>query len=220
MGRLVRVGVIDSGINPGHRQVGPVAGGVGIHVRDGELVWDDDWHDRLGHGTAVAATIREYAPEASLYAIRVFRRRLSAHREALLAAFAWAAEQNLDLVCASLGWASSSLERRSDLEKVVAGSVVVAAATVDGAPSVLAEVSGVLRVEADPALGRDELRYQDDVFYASASARALEDLPAGRNLRGTSLAVARVTGRVAALLASGAPFGASAEAVLRASAVR
>ena len=34
--------------------------------------------DRLGHGTAVAAAIKEKAPDAEIYAVKVFDRALSA----------------------------------------------------------------------------------------------------------------------------------------------
>jgi hypothetical protein len=71
------VGIVDSGINARDPQVVAVEGGVGIRVRDGRVERDSSWEDLLGHGTAVAATIREHAPSASLVSIRVFHRRLS-----------------------------------------------------------------------------------------------------------------------------------------------
>ena len=55
-GRGVRVAVIDSGVHPSHPHVGTVAAGVGVDA-DGRL--DGDTVDRLGHGTAVAAVIRD-----------------------------------------------------------------------------------------------------------------------------------------------------------------
>jgi hypothetical protein len=76
----VRVAVIDSGIHPGHPHVLGVAGGVAI-FRDGE---SDDYLDRLGHGTAVAAAIREKAPDAQLLAVKVFDRTLSSSVGALV----------------------------------------------------------------------------------------------------------------------------------------
>ena len=42
--------------------------------------------DRLGHGTAVAAAIREKVPEADLFAVKIFDRRLSANIDAFLRA--------------------------------------------------------------------------------------------------------------------------------------
>lgn len=203
MPRLVRVGVIDSGINPRHPQVGSVAGGVGIHTRDGQVVIDGDWDDRLGHGTAVAATIRGRAPKAELFAIRIFRRRLTAHVEALLEAFNWAVEHELDMVCSSLGCAA--VDRRDDFARALAKSplLVVAAAFVDGSPSLPGALPDVLRVEADPELPPGALRHREGIFYAPPWARSLGPLPKERNLQGTSLAVAQVAGAAAARLMEG-----------------
>ena len=69
--------MIDSGVHASHPHVGRVAGGVAIRD-DGTL--DDDYVDRLGHGTAVAAAIREKAPEAGIIAVKVFWRSLATER--------------------------------------------------------------------------------------------------------------------------------------------
>ncbi len=68
-GRGVRIAVIDSGVHAAHPHVGGVAGGVAIRP-DGST--EAGFVDRLGHGTAVAAAIREKAPDAELFAIKVF----------------------------------------------------------------------------------------------------------------------------------------------------
>ena len=76
-GAGVRVAVIDSGVHADHPHVGGVAGGVAI---DGVGHVSGDFVDRIGHGTAVTAAIREKAPAADCYAVRVFDTRLSAYR--------------------------------------------------------------------------------------------------------------------------------------------
>jgi hypothetical protein len=55
------VAIIDSGVYAAHPHVGSVAGGIAIDQNGHE---HDDYADRLGHGTAVAAAIREKAPDA------------------------------------------------------------------------------------------------------------------------------------------------------------
>lgn len=194
------MGVVDSGINPRHPHVGSVAGGVGIRVRDGRVELDEDWQDLLGHGTAVAATIRGHAPGAALFSIRIFRRRLDAHVEALVRAIEWAADNGLDIVSSSLGCASRDC--RPELERILRGSglTIVSAASIRGEPSLLGGIPGVLAVVADPRLADDEVRHRDGVFYASSWARCLGELPKEKNFHGTSLAVAHVSGAVAALL--------------------
>ena len=60
-GKGVLVAVIDSGVHADHPHVSGVVGGIAME-EDGER--HGDYVDRLGHGTAVTAAIREKAPEA------------------------------------------------------------------------------------------------------------------------------------------------------------
>ncbi|NIR78361.1 MAG: hypothetical protein GWO00_08270, partial [Gemmatimonadetes bacterium] len=56
---MIRVAVVDSGVNVPHPHLPGVAGGVAFDVEGRE---SGDWVDRLGHGTAAAAAIHEKAP--------------------------------------------------------------------------------------------------------------------------------------------------------------
>ena len=202
----VRVGVADSGINPHHRHVGGVAGGVGLRFRDGVVEADDAWHDMLGHGTAAAATIRHHAPSAELYSIRIFRRRLETHVDTLLGAIEWASSETLDLLNLSLGCTEQA--RAPEFAAACArahdvGLVIVAAQELSGKPSLPGRLDGVIAVEEDHELEADGIRYENGVFVASSWARELPGLPKERNLHGVSLAVAHVTGMAAVLLAEG-----------------
>ena len=60
MKRRVRVAVIDSGLNTAHPHIGTEEV-EGICLLPGD---SDDYVDRLGHGTAVAAAIQERSPQA------------------------------------------------------------------------------------------------------------------------------------------------------------
>ena len=84
---MVRIAVIDSGVHASHPHVGGVSGGIGI---DEHGMPHDDYVDRLGHGTAVTAAIREKAPDADIFAIKVFDRELAATGKALVAACEYA----------------------------------------------------------------------------------------------------------------------------------
>src|SRR5687768_18548186 len=97
---IIRVAVIDSGVHATHPHIGGVAGGVGID--DGGAA-NDDYVDRLGHGTAVSAAIREKAQDAELFAIKVFDRELAATGRALVAACDQAIAFNAHIVNLSLG---------------------------------------------------------------------------------------------------------------------
>jgi subtilisin family serine protease len=128
----VRVAVIDSGVHAAHPHVGGVAGGFGID--DAGRV-HQDFIDRLGHGTAVAAVIREKAPAAEIYAIKVFDRELAATGAALVAAFERAIEQGAHIINLSLG--TQNVDHETSLARVVraaaaAGTVVVAAGEQEG----------------------------------------------------------------------------------------
>ena len=88
-GEGVRIAVVDSGVHALHPHVGGVAGGVAIGSDGTEAA---GYLDRLGHGTAVTAAIKEKAPEAELLAVKVFGDRLATSCGALVRAIEWAAE--------------------------------------------------------------------------------------------------------------------------------
>ena len=146
----VRVAVIDSGINPAHPHIGGgVESGVAV-ATDGST--GTDYHDRLGHGTAVAAAVRERAPGASLIAVKVFDRQLSASIDALVAGVEWAAAQEVDLINLSLGTANPAHEtviRRAVARATAAGALLVAAGTQDRVVYLPGSLAGVVRVELD-----------------------------------------------------------------------
>jgi subtilisin family serine protease len=204
-GRGVRVAVIDSGVHATHPHVQGVAGGVGIDEAGAEHA---DYVDRLGHGTAVAAAIREKAPHAELWAIKVFDGDLRTTGAALAAAIEWAASRGSRLVNLSLGTTSPVHELR--LARAVAsareaGATVVAAAPTDDARWLPGCLAGVVAVELDAALPREAcvlVSAADGSLRARASGypRPIPGVPRERNLSGVSFAVANVTGLLARAL--------------------
>ncbi len=216
----LRIAVVDSGINPAHRQVGPVAGGawIGRSGRAGDGVirvlgehHPADWADRLGHGTAVAAAISEDLPHDryELLSVRVFGRRLDAPPECLAAGIRWAVERGARLVNLSAGVARGS-DRHGEAALVraakaagEAGALLVAPASSRGEglmPGCSSDVPGLVGVEADRGLERGEFRRHGNRVIAAPWARPLPPLPRERNFKGVSFAVALVTNRVARLL--------------------
>jgi hypothetical protein len=186
----MKIAIIDSGIHPGHPHVGEVAGAVEITLA-GE---GHDAIDRLGHGTAVAGAIREKAPEAALYAVKVFDRRLAANIGVILRALVWCREHGMDIVNLSLG-TENPAHRDSFLRTLGDDLLVVSAAHV-----LPGSLPGVIGVAPDPACPRDVFRYRAGVFYASPYPRPIPGVPVAHNLHGASFAVANMTGLVACVL--------------------
>jgi subtilisin family serine protease len=197
----VRVAVIDSGVFADHPHVGGVAGGVAF---DEEGQQHDDYLDRLGHGTAVTAAIKEKAPDAELYAVKVFDRVLGTSITNLIAAIDWAAESGMHIANLSLG--TARIEHESALRDAVdraadRGLVIVAARDDQGVRWLPGSLPRVLPVQLDWTCPRSEYRVAIDggviVFRASGFAREIPGVPPQRNLNGVSFAVANMTGLVA-----------------------
>jgi subtilisin family serine protease len=206
-GRGVRIAIVDSGVYAAHPHVGSVAGGVAI---DGDGREHDDYVDRLGHGTAVAAAIKEKAPDAELYAVKVFDRSLSTNISTLVSAIDWSARHGMDLINLSLGTARAEHERALEdaVQRAAArGLVIVAAAEDEGVRWLPGSLSGVIGVQLDAACPRDEYRVAgvngSTVFRASGFPREIPGVPPERNLNGISFAVANMTGFVARVLERG-----------------
>jgi subtilisin family serine protease len=200
-GRGVRVAAIDSGVHAAHPHVGGVAGGVAID-EDGRV--HGDYVDRLGHGTAVIAAIKEGAPDAEIYAVKVFDRALSTRIATLIAAIDWSARHGMHVVNLSLG--TARVEHEEALRDAVAraaarGVVMVAAAEDEGVRWLPGSLPGVIGVQLDANCPRHEYRVTgingSTRFLASGFPREIPDVPPQRNLNGISFAVANMSGFVA-----------------------
>lgn len=199
---MIRIAIIDSGVHAEHPHVNGVAGGVGIDSAGGE---HDDYVDRLGHGTAVTAVIREKAPHAEIFAIKVFDTELAATAEALVAACDWAARHRIDIVNMSLG------TKNPDHEPALAGAVarlrasgamIVAAGEQDGTRWLPGALPDVLGVTLDWTLSRDDVKLTKHAagrltMRASGFPRPIPGVAPQNNLKGLSFAVANATGFIA-----------------------
>lgn len=185
----MKIAIIDSGIHPGHPHVGAIAGAV--TMIDAET---NDTIDRLGHGTAVAGAIREKMPDAELYAVKVFDRRLSANIAAILRALQWCRDHGMDVVNLSLG--TANVTHADSLSRTIGSDLLVVSAA-GVLPGDLPEVIGVA---PDRDCPRNSFRYRDGIFYASPYPRPIPGVGVDRNVQGVSFAVANMTGMVAGLL--------------------
>ncbi|HEX7795164.1 MAG TPA: S8 family serine peptidase [Vicinamibacterales bacterium] len=211
-GRGVTVAVIDSGVYVGHPHVNGVAGGVSIGA-DGSVT--GDFVDRIGHGTAVTAAIKEKAPDAQIYSVRVFDRSQSTNVTTLIHALRWTAAAGMRIANLSLG--TSNAAHRAALAAAVLdvrrrGVIVVSARDDGGVEWLPGSLAGVIPVQVDWDCPRDTFRAVDAptgvVFRASGLPREIPGVPPLRNLHGVSFAVANMSGFVARCLehAPGASF--------------
>lgn len=195
--------VIDSGVHAANPHITAPVSGINL---TGETE-DDDFVDRLGHGTAVCAAILEKAPDAQLYAIRVFDRTLATSSAMLARAIERAADEGCRLINLSLG--TRNPEREELLRNAVQHAahqraIVVSAYALDGTrwfPGSLAGVAGVLLDRDCPRHGiRLGVINDTPVFQASGFPRPIPGVPSERNLQGISFAVANVTGMLTRVL--------------------
>lgn len=217
-GAGVRVAVVDSGIHGAHPHVGGIGDAIAI---DDHGVVAGDATDRLGHGTAVAAAIREKAPDCTLISVKIFDRALVATGAALDAAIRIAADRGADIINLSLG--TTTADHRARLSAAIdhaadRGARVVAAAPQPGAEWLPGAIDGVWAVAVDADLPRDHCRIiarawtrqpvpmpapargETVRLAASPHPRPLPGVPPDRNFRGPSFAVANATGLLAVLV--------------------
>jgi hypothetical protein len=200
MSRRVRIGIIDSGVNVAHPHVGNIAGGVNI----GPNAEGASYVDRLGHGTAVAALMHARAPQAELFAVKIFQNALATNLTTVLLAIAWCLDNEMDLINLSLG--TTNREHKPAFETATeraraTGTVIVSAFEMNGVLALPGRLPGVVGVLADPtkAPGEHGVETRDgkQIFTACPFPREISGVPRERNLHGVSFAVAHVTATLA-----------------------
>ena len=204
MNPAVRVAVVDSGVNVPHPHLPSVHGGfsIDLHGREG-----DDYVDRLGHGTAVAAAIHEKAPDAEIVVVKVFETKLATSVPTLVRAIDRAVEEGARLVNLSLGTPNDLRARqlRPAVDRALErGALIVSARAHDGALWVPGSMEGVVGVVLDWDQPRETVVATSmdgtPVLRASGYPRPIPGVPPRRNLHGISFAVANATGSLAAVL--------------------
>jgi len=200
----LRIGVIDTGVNPWHSHVrGRVAGCRVYAAVDGTIREDGDFCDPVGHGTAVAGVLREGLPDAELFAVRVFDEDLATYPSLVARGILRAAAEGCQVVNLSLavppGPGSLALAEAC-AAAAEAGCTLVAAGRPEAPGLLPAALPGVLRVLADDGLGPGEVRAPGDgsfTWRAAGRPRDLRGLPTEANLWGPSFACAWVSAHLA-----------------------
>lgn len=202
MSTPIRIAMLDSGVFVNHPHIArPVSGGITM-TPDGISA---GYEDTLGHGTAVCALMQAMAPDAEVYSVKVFDRRLATTASIVVRAIEWCLEQRIDIVNLSLGTANADHRAQFAVaaERVqAAGAVLVSAYEVNGALMLPGSLPGVIGVVEDAECEREEVRLlQEEPARVGACPYPLDitGVPRERNLRGVSFSVAHVSARLACL---------------------
>lgn len=68
----VRIGVVDTGVDREHRSFKRrKPKGIGVRREGDDYQYEPDFHDRHGHGTAMAARIQAFCTKARIHAVRI-----------------------------------------------------------------------------------------------------------------------------------------------------
>ncbi|MDX1583492.1 MAG: S8 family serine peptidase, partial [Thermoanaerobaculia bacterium] len=132
-GETIRIGVIDTGVDTGHPDLGErYAGGYDFFNRD------EDPQDDNGHGTHVAGTIAALdndfgvvgvAPRAEIYGLKVLDATGSGSVGDLIEAVEWAIDNDLDVINLSLGSEERSFLEEEAFELAEEAGVIAVAAS-------------------------------------------------------------------------------------------
>jgi len=205
----VRIGILDSGVDPGRL---PVAGQASF--TDEEEIAPE--LGELDHGTSVAGIVLSRAPHAAIVSARVFRGRRPASAAVVAAGLDWLAQQRVHAVNMSFGLVHDRDALREACRAAIeAGVLLVAAAPAAGAMTFPAGYPGVIRVTGDARLAPGELSFFGDAradFGAAAGGPAHRPHTPGG---GASLAAAHFTGELARVMAAGATGGEAIERLRR-----
>jgi subtilisin family serine protease len=194
--RPLRIGIVDTGVNPWHSHVrGPVEGCRLYVAPDGTLGEDSDFRDAVGHGTAIAGLIREAFPQAAIYAVRVFEAADVTWPSLVARGILRAAAADCDFVNLSLSvppGPGAEAVAAACAAALDAGCVIVASARPDRPGWLPASLPGVHAVTADESPDATGVRAcGEHRLVAPGRPRDLERLPRGSNFSGHSFACAR-----------------------------
>ena len=193
---VLRIGVVDTGVNPWHSHVRGEVAGCRIQLRpDGTIHEDGDFHDPVGHGTAVAGVIREALPDAAIYAVRVFGAGAATYPSLVARGILRAAAEQCAFVNLSLSvppGPGDDVVAAACAAAIDAGCVLVASARPDQPGWLPAALPGVYAVSADDRLEFGEVRARGPwQLAAPGRPRDLGLVPRDANLCGHSFACAR-----------------------------
>lgn len=196
---MVKIGIIDSGININTLD--------GNNIINGYSFVNDLFHDNLGHGTACAYLIQQVYPQAILYNIKVFDKKLVTTPRTILNAINWCLQNEIDIIhiSISINDASYFYDFNKICEKAKEKNVIIVSAADNyGRLSLPAYIDGVFGVGAANFNNLEEFYFKENEsiqFYAKGSQLQIPGNNGGFNIgSGTSFAASLITGLIAKMI--------------------
>lgn len=209
-GAGVKVGILDSGIEPDHPLVGRLAGSIAVvtddQAEEGFRIVEET-EDKFGHGTACAGIVRALAPEAEIYSIRVLGEKLSGRGWILAEGLRWALRNGMHVLNLSLS--TPKLDYYGLLHELADDAyfrsvVLVCAVNNVPGPSYPALYSSVISVASHEGHEPERFFYNPSppVEFAAPGIDLEIAWKGGKTVRatGNSFAAPHITGLVARLL--------------------
>lgn len=219
-GAGVKVGYLDSGGDWNHPDL-LFAGGYSIvQGSSAQSAWLDNIASCKGHGTHIAGTIAGrnntegvvgVAPEAELYAIKVFQDVsgvCGSYTSSEIAGIDWASKNDIRVVSISIGGTSPSSSYQSMISSATSKGMFVVAAAGNNNSTTLTYPGGYQDVLSVGALTSSNTKssysnYGPNLYISAPGDNIYSTMPGGTygNKSGTSMATPHVAGVVALLLA-------------------
>jgi len=207
-GRGVKVGAMDSGIDPTHP--GYVVGGGYNAMTGGTTDYQDDLPDCRGHGTHVGGTMadrtgRGVAPGSMLYGLKVFEPACGAWTSRQIAALQWATDQGIRCVNVSIG-GSASFSYRVAIQAARTRGTLIFAASGNSNSAVMSPALEVGAVAVGSVNGTPDRswfsNYGPQLALAAPGEGVESTMPGGGygTKSGTSMAAPHVAGACALVL--------------------
>lgn len=102
---MIKIGIIDSGINPQAGQEGTVIEGLFLlkDALSSQIRWHPDLSDHIGHGTECFKIISSIVTGASYYVVKIFDQEMVAEVDVLAAAIRACIAQQVNIINISAG---------------------------------------------------------------------------------------------------------------------
>ncbi len=207
--KSIKVAVLDSGINNGHRALKDKVAKTYNAINP-----DEKNNDNFNHGTAVAGIITGnsksnnvgIAPNVVLYDVKVLDENGKSNVETVIDGINWSIKQNVDLINISFGFEINHRQLEEAIQRALNSNVIIVASSGNNLGLRVdypAKYKGVISVAAlKPNLKRSSISGKGKIDYAAPGVMILstDNDYKYSEFNGTSFATAFVTGSIANLL--------------------